>query len=339
MSNSTRHASSIVTASQLKASGLIILALLAAHALEAYWPPLSLWAFVLLSLTVGFGHGALDALLLLGQTPSRRMALLVSGLYLLCVLVAGWALSWSVPTALIILVLMSVWHFGEQHPGDLWARLCVGGASVMWPMLVAHDATSLLLLDSFGDRFGTALLAWQMLAKAWLIFLLGCGAVLAARWLSSRKDGVRNRAEISKSSELEFGLAISEILILLLAYLLLSPLLAFAIYFGLYHCLTHIARVGHAVNAHGELPITRYALAFVVTLLLSAALLALLWWFLPAAEVSGVAHAFANTGSLLQWLIVSLAAVTLPHLILVSYSARWLGAGHRSVPGSDPSFS
>ena len=117
MFNLTWRAPSLRTASRLKVCGLTLTALLVLHALEAYWPPLSLWAFVLLSLTVGFGHGALDALLLLGQTRTRGITLAVSGLYLLSVLLAGWALSWSVPSALLLLLLMSVWHFeiGRAH--------------------------------------------------------------------------------------------------------------------------------------------------------------------------------------------------------------------------------
>ena len=145
----------------LAASGCALLGLVALRALEAQWPPLALWAFVLLSLTLGFGHGALDAVLLLGQFAPRSKALAVSALYLLCVLLAGWALSWSVPWALLLLVLMSVWHFGELHSYALWARLCVGGASVMWPMLVAQGAMAQLVQGTLGSGFSTAWLAWH----------------------------------------------------------------------------------------------------------------------------------------------------------------------------------
>jgi beta-carotene 15,15'-dioxygenase len=334
MFNLTWRTASFFTASRLKVCGLTLTALLALHALEAYWPPLSLWAFVLLSLTVGFGHGALDALLLLGQTKTRGLTLAVSGLYLLSVLLAGWALSWSVPTALLLLLLMSVWHFGEQRSATLWLRLSVGGASVMWPMLVARDDTSQLLLDTFGDRFGTVVLAWQVLAKCWLVLLLGCSISFAVRSYLSRKGNVECRDERVSLGELQLTPAIAEILILLLAYLLLSPLLTFAIYFGLYHCLTHIARVQRAVTDHSDLPFTRYATAFVATVLLSAVLLALLWRLLPSTQGPVVGHMLVNTGQLLQWLMVSLAAVTLPHLILVSYSARWLGALNGAAPAS-----
>lgn len=316
----------------LAASGCALLGLVALRALEAQWPPLALWAFVLLSLTLGFGHGALDAVLLLGQFAPRSKALAVSALYLLCVLLAGWALSWSVPWALLLLVLMSVWHFGELHSYALWARLCVGGASVMWPMLVAQGAMAQLVQGTLGSGFSTAWLAWQILAWAWLILVLVCALAWSVRWLLNRHklsgsgSGDSRGQGLATDQHPQALWAVIEILALLSAYLLLSPLLAFALYFGVYHCLAHVARVRRALLAHSRLTMVRYTLAFIASALATAALLALLWWFLPAMQwLGGVSQAQANAGQVLQWLVVSLAAVTLPHLLLVSYSARWLG--------------
>jgi beta-carotene 15,15'-dioxygenase len=320
----------------LAAGAGVLLAMLALRTLEAQWPPLALWAFVLLSLTLGFGHGALDSVLLLGQFAPRSKALAVSAAYLLCVLFAGWALSWSVPWALLLLVLMSVWHFGELHSYALWARLCVGGASVMWPMLVAQGAMAQLLQGTLGSGFGTAWSIWHMLANGWLILVCICALGWVVWWILGRKklaDGSheqnQNQNQNSTTGRHHHHAlwAAVEILAILCAYLLLSPLLAFALYFGVYHCLAHVARVRRAVLAHSKLIFARYAMAFIASALATAALLALLWWFLPAMQwLGGVSHTLANSGQVLQWLVVSLAAVTLPHLLLVSYSARWLGS-------------
>jgi beta-carotene 15,15'-dioxygenase len=319
----------------LAVSGCVLLAMLVLRALEAQWPALALWAFVLLSLTLGFGHGALDAVLLLGQFAPRSKALAASAVYLLCVLAAGWALSWSVPWALLLLVLMSVWHFGELHSYSVWARVCVGGASVMWPVLVAQDALSELLLSALGSGFSAAWLVWRMLAMGWLIVLLVGALGWAARWFLNRKKLADSGTGESQNQVWGQGLgnthnhhvlwAAVEILALLCAYLLLSPLLAFALYFGVYHCTAHVARVRRAVLAHSALVLARYATAFLASLVATAVLLALLWWFLPSVPWQGATAALANPGQLLQWLVVGLAAVTLPHLVLVSYSARWLG--------------
>jgi beta-carotene 15,15'-dioxygenase len=324
----------------LVGSAALLLAVLALRALESQWPPLALWAFVLLSLTLGFGHGALDAVLLLAQFAPRSTAMGVSALYLLIVLLAGWALSWSVPWALLLLVLMSVWHFGELHSYALWARLCVGGASVMWPMLVAHHALSGLVQGSLGAGFGQAWRIWHIFAIGWFALLCACALGGAVRWLWGRKkmaSGSRANGQNqhqhqhqhqnqnqTNGTQAQMMLAAIEILAILCAYLLLSPLLAFALYFGVYHCLAHIARVRSAVLAHSTVVLAPYAKAFAISLLGTALLLALLWWFLPSVSWLSKPAALDHSGQVLQWLIVSLAAVTLPHLMLVSYSARWL---------------
>jgi beta-carotene 15,15'-dioxygenase len=303
-----------------------VLALLLLRALEAQWPPLALWAFVVLSLTLGFGHGALDAVLLLAQFAPPGRALAVSTAYLLCVLLAGWLLSWSVPVALLLLVLMSVWHFGELHSHALWARLCVGGASVMWPMLVAPEAMALLLQDALGSGFALAWRGWQVLAYGWLGLVLAC-ALGGMVWCVVHREQFASARQALASPRLRTALwAGAEITAVLCAYFVLSPLLAFALYFGLYHCLAHVARVRRALLAHSALGLVRYALAFIASALATAALLGLLWWFLPAVPWAGTVSSIASyPGQSLQWLVVALGAVTLPHLLLVSYSARWLG--------------
>ena len=311
------------------ASGCALLAMLALRLLEAQWPPLALWAFVLLSLTLGFGHGALDAVLLLAQFVPRSKVLVMTAAYLLCVLLAGWALSWSVPWALLLLVLMSAWHFGELHSDALWARLCVGGASVMWPMLVARDALSELVLGTLGSGFSTVWRLWHILANGWLMLLMVCAVAWVVWWFPKRKKftaKVSDQGQYSTSYHHHNAVwAVVEILAILCAYLLLSPLLAFALYFGVYHCVAHVARVRRAVMSRHAQSFARYAMAFTASVLATAVLLALLWWLLPSVPWLGAGNVFANQGQILQWLVVALAAVTLPHLVLVSYSARWLG--------------
>lgn len=304
---------------------LTVSLMLILRALEAKWPPLALWAFVLLSLTLGFGHGALDAVLLLGQFQPRIKVLAFSVVYLLCVLFAGWAFSWSVPLALLLLVLMSVWHFGELHSYSVWARLSVGGASVMWPVLVAQNEMSQLVKGVLGSGFDVLWSLWNMLAYAWLVLVLVRALYWIVLWVYRSRQTSGSAQSLERAHQYQVVWAAVEIFALLCVYLVLSPLLAFAIYFGLYHCLTHIARVRRAVLAHSGLIFARYALAFAVSVLVTAALLLLLWWFLPSIpQLGGTGNTQFQLSHLLQWLVVSLAAVTLPHLLLVSYSARWL---------------
>jgi hypothetical protein len=97
--------------------------------------------------------------------------------------------------------------------------------------------------------------------------------------------------------------------------------LHFAIYFGLYHCTTHIARVRRAVVHHEGSTGAFWYWAWGLVMLLTALLMAALWQWL-----SGSAQWARHwDGQLIQWLVVALGAVTVPHLLLVSYSKRWLG--------------
>jgi hypothetical protein len=54
---------------------------------------------------------------------------------------------------------------------------------------------------------------------------------------------------------------------------------------------------------------------------LTALLMAALWQWL-SGSAQWARHWDAQ---LIQWLVVALGAVTVPHLLLVSYSKRWLG--------------
>ncbi len=278
------------------------LALVVLHVLEAGWPALGWWAFVLLSLTLGFGHGALDGVLLVAQFKPLGKAIWVGGGYLLCVLVAALVLSQSTGLALLALLLMSLWHFGQAHNQSMLHRIGVGGASVMWPVLLASQTLGALLAPVLGDSFGWVWPVWRGLAWLWLAV-----AVVSLLKTLLAQQPLAVAAEVASVG---------------LLYLVLSPLLAFALFFGLYHCGLHIRQVHEAVRRNT--PSTGYnkwqLMALLVTLVATAALMAVLWTYLaqPAWRDTTL-----NT-QVLQWIIVALAAVTLPHLVLISASARWL---------------
>ena len=279
---------------------------------EHRWPSAGLWVMLGLSLSTGLLHGALDALLLLQRFANRRRALAMGGLYLAAVLVAGALLSRSPTLALFALLAMSAWHFGE--PFGRWAgptqtqpptptragltRVVLGAAPVLLlPWTQANEATSALLPWLSAD----ALQAWRGLAYVWLgLFAAWVWACGLPRWRAYRQ-------------------AWAELLAVLLLNLSLSPLLAFALYFGAYHAPVHIWRVWRAGTA-APLPWTAAAVAAVIAVLLLTAGLGALLWQLPGVDRWQTAVA----GDALRWLIVALAALTLPHLLLISRCSRWL---------------
>ncbi len=268
-----------------------------------------LWLLMILSLTVGFGHGALDAHLLLRRFPSGAKALTVAAAYLVIVVLLGWALSHAVSIALWLLLGLSIWHFGEAfsrwdnlHPATrTLTRLVVGGAPVMLPMCLSPGAMADLLGASWQ---GNEVQTWQWLAYSWLGLFAGwfvlCGVP-------------RYRAARHAWYELAGAVALN---------LIFSPLMAFALYFGFYHSPVHIWRVWRTrplqVTAPGKAPalsLINVAATFVATLVLGVTLLLVLDFNTSL---------FSAEARSLRWLIVALAALTLPHLILIGLCAEQL---------------
>jgi Brp/Blh family beta-carotene 15,15'-monooxygenase len=271
--------------------------------LDKTLPQAGVWALLLLSVSVGFVHGALDAVLLPQRFDSRVQAALMFVAYLLLVLLLGWALSAAVGLALWALLLMSAWHFGEPYgrwdglpdwQGGL-TRAVVGGAPVMLPVWLA-PAKLAAILKSVVPEAG--LQGWHVMAWGWLgllvVWLLLCG--------------------VQRMRDLKY--AWFELLGCVLLYMLFSPLMAFALYFGVYHAPVHVWRVWRCMpNVSPGLAIAAVALTTVVTWLLGAAL----WWFLAPG-----AMAATDWSAALRWLIVAFAALTAPHLVLISLCAGFL---------------
>ena len=127
---------------------LVALLLVASFLMDQMVPQAGAWALVGLTLTAGFVHGALDAALLQRRfrAPLQLMAVLTG--YLLAVVFLGWLLGSMLNAALWLLILMSVWHFGESY--GRWSNLApraanltravVGGAPVLLPVWLAPDA-------------------------------------------------------------------------------------------------------------------------------------------------------------------------------------------------------
>jgi beta-carotene 15,15'-dioxygenase len=254
---------------------------------------LQTWILLALCLSLGMAHGAMDILLLLRE----KQAVQRSAAYGAAVVVLAAVLAPMPAVALLLLLVMSVWHFGEQNflersPGwqRMTLRLGLGGASVMWPVLLSPTPMQTLLSQVFPHQWAWLWPAWRILAWLWVavmvIAVIGCLMQRGPwRWLF-------------------------EVASLAVLYVLLTPVLAFSVYFGLYHSVMHIWRMLR-ISMPSQVGYWLWAGTLALTWL---ALAALAWRMQVSANLSDVA---AATTALLPWLIVALAAVTLPHLMLV----------------------
>jgi Brp/Blh family beta-carotene 15,15'-monooxygenase len=255
---------------------------------ESQWPQFSLWIFVGLTLTVGFAHGALDVWLLLdakGQLMKHRFVA-----YGLSVVVLAAVLLPFPGIALIALLLLSLWHFGEQADTlgidvkiQSLLRIVQGGASVMLPVLLKASEMKLWV-----QAIATESSAW-----AWPVWV--------QPWRANARELVIQPA---------MQVLAWEMLILLLLNVLLSPLLAFALFFGVYHCGLHVWRMRLLKPRQmGAWPYVLLGLTLLITWL------GLVWLWLQMPMLANVSQ---WQGDWLRWLVVALAAVTLPHMVLVS---------------------
>ena len=256
-------------------------------------------AFLILFL--GVPHGALDTLYArpLYRLQSLGAWIVFGAAYvgLAALVVTLWAM---LPLVFLLgFLLVSALHFSGDPTENTPAvfRALYGGAIIVFPALIhARQVTELF---SFLTGVETAALlvdALHLLAFAWLF---------ATLWVAVR------HAKINPVSSLEL---VSVSVLAIFA----SPLIAFCLFFCGMHSIRHILRTREFSEKKSHLHLLRLALLpFLLTL--AGALAG--WHFLSDASLDG---------RLVQLLFVSLAALTVPHMLLVD-RLRFFG-GSKIIP-------
>lgn len=298
---------------------LAALGLASLRHLEQTYAQAGLWLFVGLTLTSGFFHGALDIVLIQREFAGPRRMAIALIFYIAAAVLLAMLCAYSGWLMLLILLLMSIWHFGEPYgrwTQTAWSqgawvhRVIAGGAPVLLPALLSAQALQDVLPTAVGPDAEWAWTIWQTLAWFW-VGLCALGLAVMRQRILSRPLW-------------------TEVVIAFMLNLLLSPLMAFSIYFGILHSTMHIARIAtryrrdkasDQANVNQQAIGPRIGAAIVVTSLATMALLLALAWYLK-----NMPFAIAGHDHLLNLLLVALTALTLPHLVLVSRSAHWLTA-------------
>jgi beta-carotene 15,15'-dioxygenase len=329
------------------AAALLLLGVLVV--LDRGLPHAGLLVLLILVGTVGTAHGVLDTLLILQHLPTQPSRWLVAAVYLLAALLTVALLQGSPAVALMVLLGLSLWHFGEHFEGTtlgskqpspvqqriarvmtgLITRLVRGGAPVLMPALVAQTALApQAQVAAGGDPAATAMLwmVWTGMAYAWAALLgVWCLLSLAAQ-TSPKSPGSLTRLLAPQGTAPSRRRLLLEVLAIAVLYVLLSPLMAFALYFGAYHATGHIRRVlrntPKGVTTHWRSD-WRLWCTLALSLILGAALAA---WMLPQAST------FALPDVALRTVILALAAVSVPHVVLIGWWAQGLRA--RPAPGA-----
>ena len=256
----------------------------------------------IIALAVGVPHGALDHLALRRALTLRQFAVLALGYTLIAGLGAAAIIAAPVP-AFIVVVAFTVWHFGT---GDVEATsslqgkapergfprvvlaLALGSAPVLLPLTSPASAATLELIE---PQLGQLLTPAVIVVVRTTVFIV----IAVALAILVKRHQLRGALEVVALTALGC---------------LASPLLAFAVYFGLWHALRHTARL--AQYTYG------YVSAKTIALTFRRGLPALIGFIIVVGILAFRSSSFTLSGS---WLWLGLALVwglTIPHMVFVA---------------------
>jgi Brp/Blh family beta-carotene 15,15'-monooxygenase len=272
----------------------------------------------LAALTIGIPHGAVDHLITLPSLTTGQRVVFFSS-YLGMVGLVIWAILSANVLGFQLVVLMSAIHFGlgdAAFVSELHARksdtrpfpklpfaIASGFTPVVIPLVSAQSTQAL-------EAVNPKLVDWSM-GFAPVLFVamtaISCAAII---WMLALKR---------YQEAIDLGL-------LLTLSLVAPPLLAFAIYFGLWHAMRHTVRVSLELRksqiAHGQ---GRPAKAFWQAVLAGIPALILVLGFvfyLAVTEGTDLSTELLWYGLVVVW------ALTVPHMLLtLRLDVKALGAG------------
>ena len=289
------------------------------------WGPAA-GAVLLGGLLLGLPHGAIDHLVPAYRLRWRPVRMVLFALGYAALAGVAYAAFRAVPAAaLAVFVAVSAWHFGSGETafadlrtgrpvrGRITAATVVGAAVVLVPLargLADPAGETAALVGGVAPGWSPpapGVLQLVVLVVAAAAACLGIALLRRRRWLEA--------AELS---------------VLLVLVLGAPPLVAFGVYFGAWHSVRHVARMvaeapaNAADLADGRLPAPLARFATPAGLPTSAVLaaLAVLWSAAGGWQGLVVAH------------LPLLAALTLPHVLVVAWLDRQAPRGGGTQSGS-----
>ena len=241
----------------------------------------------LLIVLLGVPHGALDPVY--AQKWPRiqsRTSWVVFVLVYLLLAASVVALWWFAPTVFLLgFLAISVLHFsGDLTDGaKVWVRFFYAGAVIVLPA-ARHAAELERLFSLLAGPHAAGLVVALLKTLVWP-WLAGLG--LAVLWRA-----------------LHEALLALEVLAVGVLALTAPPLLGFTVFFCCMHSPRHVLRT----QLHAGLPLQRLAVVAVLPMLAVLLMGAGAWYFLPDSPFDERS---------IQFLFVALAALTVPHMVLV----------------------
>jgi Brp/Blh family beta-carotene 15,15'-monooxygenase len=255
--------------------------------------------FLAITLSIGVFHGLLDIILLKQKSFNQPRFL---SLYAFIAIVTLVFFAQYSSAALIVLLLLSVWHFGESQRFDdvrklnhLLKRLVLGASVIAAPFALANSQLQQVLAIILPNDHWLQITWWVWGAITWL-WLLAFAIYFIRLTIQKNLTG--------------FYAGLLEISVVWLSFALLAPLVAFSLYFGAYHAIRHIRDVLESKQV-----LKNKKMALLSTALATACMLGVVVWLFSTK----INIFIFSSQILLQAAIILLVAITLPHAILISF--------------------
>ena len=259
---------------------------------------LDLYSLIALTAVVmiGLPHGAFDGAVALalgyGKSLKSMLGFILSYIAIAAAVVAFWMILPDV--ALIMFLTISILHFGigDAQSGDWLTRttqiLAHGGLVVVGISILHRTEVEPIFVHLIGSE---TVLLWQFLNLASFCLLV----VLIAYFIQTFMQS-------------EVRIRFAELASLALIYYFLPPLVGFSLYFCGVHSVRHLRYTWAKLRArdYGVRTLVLLALFFTLVSWIAGVVI---FWQMPSSE--------ALDGTILRIIFIGLAALTVPHMLLV----------------------
>jgi len=244
---------------------------------------------------IGLPHGALDGAIAIYLGYSKRVMLLLRFIFLYVVAAALVVAAWMMAPAvcLLIFLVISMLHFGlgDSRPAAGWEGLLEavahGGLVVVGISLIHRDEVDVIFGYLVG---GPTQMVWHGLEILAIIVSIALAFCVI--------KGVINRG---------WRAGLAEIVLLAVLLVFTPPMVGFAVYFCLIHTWRHVRTIlsGLASTMSGRMVFAQAALFTIAS------------WLAGAIAFWALASPSSAESALMRVVFIGLAALTVPHMILV----------------------